>query len=186
MPERGPIGWRFKGSPSAEQKEIAQERISSDPRINEIYSLIECSNPGIAFNLVMEIVRDAWTAAGVDLSIVDGKGRASRGLRMPVAGWFNDTVRDALKQWHALRRRKHKSDMQRRQCQHARRRYELLRDESRKKWNAEWERYWIDVSKSDHISCWKLVATIEGRQSTKACPVSARVQNLSYHHLYGS
>ena len=139
-------------------------------------SIIETSGPEIAFNSIMEITRDAWSAAGNDISIADGENRARGTLQMPVSSWFDDTVRSALKKWHALRRRKHKSDMQRRQCQHARRRYEVLRDESKKRWSAVWERYWTDVSRCDHISCWKLVATIEGRHSTSACPVSARGQ----------
>ena len=137
LPERGPMGWRFKGTPTASQEEIAQERIAGDDRLTQVSSLIETSGPEMAFNLIMEIVRDAWTAAGIDVTFADGNSGTLQILQMPVSSWFDGTVRAALKQWHALRRRKHKSDMQRRQCQHARRRYELLRDESKKKRSAE-------------------------------------------------
>ena len=99
----------------------------------------------------MEIVRDGRTAAGLEISFAGGNGPAPLTLQVPLSSWFDGTVRDALKHWHALRRCNHKSEMQRRQCQHARRRYELLRDESKKKWSAAWEKCWTDVSKCDHI-----------------------------------
>ena len=52
-PERGPMGWRFKGTPSADQKKIAQERISSDHRLNEALRVIETSGPESAFYLII-------------------------------------------------------------------------------------------------------------------------------------
>ena len=58
-PERGPMGWRFEGTPSAAQQKIAQERITSDHRLNEALRLIEISGPELAFYIIMEIVRDA-------------------------------------------------------------------------------------------------------------------------------
>ena len=154
------MGWRFKGTPSGAQTKIAQERITSNHRLNEVLTLTETSGPEMALYLIMEIVGDAWTAAGIKISLTDGNGGAPRPLQMPVSSWFDDTVRDALKQWHALRRRKHKSEMQRRQCQHARRRYELFRDESKKIWSAAWDKYWTDVRKCDnniiiyHVGNW--------------------------------
>ena len=96
-PERGPMGWRFKGTPSADQKKIAQERISSDHRLNEALRLIETSGPESAFYLIMEIVRDAWTAVGIVITFGDGNGRAPRTLQMPVSSWCDDTVRNAMK-----------------------------------------------------------------------------------------
>ena len=102
-PERGPMGWRFKGTPSGAQTKIAQERITSNHRLNEVLTLTETSGPEMALYLIMEIVGDAWTAAGIKISLIDGNGGAPRPLQMPVSSWFDDTVRDALKQWHALR-----------------------------------------------------------------------------------
>ena len=36
------------------------------------------------------------------------------------------------------------------------------------------------VRQCDHLTCWKLVATIEGRKSTNTCPVSKREQRMHY------
>ena len=83
--ERGPVG--FKGNPSAEQKKDAVTYFASDPRLSSVYSTIENASPEHAISSIMEIVRDAWAEAGIDISVSDGSDHSRGIFQMPVSSW---------------------------------------------------------------------------------------------------
>ena len=138
---------------------------------------------GEAFRLISAIVRDAWEAVGIDVSVADGEARTdARELDVP-KGWYDEEVRCAQKRWHALRRQKHKTEAQRKLCQVARRVYERLRAERKRRERADWERYWCDLAHCDHTNVWRVVNTLAGRAAALNCQVSTVLQRKHYEDL---
>jgi len=178
----GPLGWRFAGHPTSEQQRAVADVLAADPRLGEVCSVLERDGADAAFALVAALVREAWAAVGITISLSDGQdsGTQSEGLRMPVRHWWSEEVRKAQRLWHTLRRKKNMSGTQRAACSYARRAFEKAKNASKRRWRLDWERYWVDVSRCTHTSVWKIVANLDGRKGAQNCRCSAAYQRAHY------
>ena len=181
------MGWRFIGNPSAEQKKRVAVLLRNGQAAAEVLSILREHGPDLAFSKIEAVIRDVWETVGITIATTDGSSREGGIFNMPVAHWYDDEVKVAHKRWHAARRKLRgvgtNSMMQRRFCKHARRTFEKQREESKRRWRTDWERYWCDVSRCDHTNAWRIVSALEGKKDTGRCECSAEYQRAHYEHL---